>query len=79
MDYITLVGVIGAGIILTGFLLNQLGTLTAESRMYDCLNIVGALLLIMYAVLLDSYPFIILNTVWMLVSIHGLWGTRKGS
>jgi len=77
MDYVTLLGVIGAGIVLAGFLLNQFGKLTAESRTYDALNILGPFLLIIYAMLLDSYPFIVLNAVWLVVSVHGLYKSFK--
>jgi hypothetical protein len=72
MDIPTVIGVFGASTILIGFLLNQLGKVTTESRLYDGLNVLGSLLLIIYAVLLVSYPFIILNVVWLVVSIQGL-------
>lgn len=78
MDYVTLIGTVGAFIILCGFLLNQAGRLTADSRMYDAINVVGGGLLIVYAVLLGSYPFIVLNAVWVLVSVYGLYKSVRG-
>jgi hypothetical protein len=79
MDYTTLVGLVGASIILVGFLLNQTGRLNADSLLYDVLNAVGSLVLIYYAVLLDSYPFVVLNAVWLIVSAHGLYKSFRGS
>ncbi len=70
MDTLTLVGIIGATIILVTFLLNQFGKLSAESRSYDIANAVGSLILVSYAVLLDSVPFMILNGVWFVVSFR---------
>lgn len=75
MDYVTTLGAVGAGIILIGFLLIQTGKVTAESKLYDGLNALGSLLLVVYAILLDSVPFLILNVVWLLVSVKGL--TKK--
>jgi len=73
IDSVTYIGVIGASIILIAFFLNQTNKLTVESRWYDGLNAFGSGLLLVYAVLLVSYPFIILNIVWLMVSLHGLY------
>lgn len=70
MDTTTLIGILGATIILITFLLNQFGRLSAESRWYDGLNALGSLLLIVYAYILWSIPFMILNSVWFLVSLR---------
>jgi hypothetical protein len=68
MDTYTIIGVIGATVILITFLLNQFGKLSAESRLYDVANALGAFILIVYAYLLWSIPFLLLNTVWFVVS-----------
>jgi len=72
MDTITLVGIIGATLILLAFLLNQTGKITATSRYYEGINAVGSLFLVVYALLLNSVPFFILNIVWLLMSLRGL-------
>lgn len=68
MDITTIIGVIGAGIILVFFLLNQFNVLTVESVWYDAGNMVGSGFLLVYAYLLGSIPFLILNAVWFLFS-----------
>jgi energy-converting hydrogenase Eha subunit E len=68
MDATTIIGVIGATIILVSFLLNQFGIWSTDSRLYDVANTVGSLVLMVYAHQLQSLPFFILNTVWFLVS-----------
>jgi uncharacterized membrane protein len=65
----TVIGTIGATIILASFLLNQRNKLRKESLTYDFLNFLGSLLLVIYASLLKSYPFIVLNLVWGLFSL----------
>jgi hypothetical protein len=70
MDSITLFGLAGTSIILVTFLLNQFGKVSAESRSYDIANAVGSLILVGYAVALDSTPFMILNGVWFIVSFR---------
>ncbi|MCL9971926.1 MAG: hypothetical protein NBV63_00770 [Candidatus Pacebacteria bacterium] len=69
MDTTTLIGVVGAGIILVFFVLNQTKVLDIDNFWYDLGNTVGSGLLVYYAVLLGSIPFIILNVVWMLFSL----------
>lgn len=66
--YVELIGVIGAGLILLAFTMNQLRRWSTESLVYDVVNSVGSLLLVIYAVLLNSIPFLILNLVWFVVS-----------
>ena len=70
MDTITLIGVAGAGLMLIAFVGNQLGTMSAESLLYDVLNFIGGVLLVWYAVLLHSVPFMILEGIWALVAFR---------
>lgn len=64
-----IIGTLGAAIILIAFLLSQFKIWNQDNVWYDLLNFVGSLLLVVYAVLLKSYPFLILNTIWGLVSL----------
>ncbi len=68
----TLVGTFGAFLILIAFILNQFHIWKDTDFKYDLLNFLGSLLLVTYALLLKSYPFIILNTVWGLISLKDL-------
>lgn len=70
MDTLTLAGIIGTGIILITFILNQSGKWSAKSRSYDTANAIGSLILVGYAVMLDSFPFMVLNGVWFVVSFR---------
>ncbi len=64
MDTPLLVGSLGGLIILILFLLNQGNKLKNDNIYYDLFNFIGSLLLILYALMINSIPFIILNIVW---------------
>ncbi len=70
----------GAVLILIGFVSNELGTLSAKTFTYDMLNLAGSLLLLWYGVQLSAWPFVILNSIWALVSFRDvvLGLARKG-
>lgn len=75
--YTEIIGATGASLILITFILNQLHIWKDTDLRYDMINTLGSLLLIIYAVLLQSYPFLILNTIWMLVSLRDVIVTLK--
>ena len=68
MDGFELLGIIAAIVTLTAFVANEYGALSAESFLYDSLNFVSGLGLLIYAVHSGVIPFIITNAVWALVS-----------
>ncbi|MCA9360314.1 hypothetical protein H6785_02280 [Candidatus Nomurabacteria bacterium] len=70
MDNFTLLGLLGAGSILVAFVLNQFGKWSKDSFSYDAVNTFGAFILIIYAHLITSYPFMVLNTVWFIVAFR---------
>lgn len=74
MDTTTLIGVIGAGLLLIAFIVNELKKLSVDSFWYDLLNLVGAGLLVWYALLLHSWPFVVLEGIWALVSLKDILG-----
>lgn len=77
MDITTVVGVTGAFIILVTFILNQSGKWSAQTRSYDIANAVGSLILVGYAFLLQSIPFVILNGVWFVVSLRDVLNGKQ--
>ena len=73
MDVITLIGVCGAALVLVGFVGNRLLYWQADAFLYLALNTVGSLVLIGYSVIIDSYPFIVLNLIWFLFSVNDVF------
>ena len=66
------IGIVGATLILVAFVLNQIGKWSKDSFSYDLVNAIGSAFLIYYAYILTSYPFMVLNAVWFLVSVRDL-------
>ncbi|HRY36339.1 MAG TPA: hypothetical protein P5230_00450 [Candidatus Magasanikbacteria bacterium] len=70
---ITTIGIIGAGLVLLAFLMNQMKKWKNDSLIYDLVNFLGAGVLIVYGLMIKGYPFVILNTVWALVSLRDIF------
>jgi len=63
------IGSIGAFIVLVPFIMGQIHKWKDTYFIYDFMNFLGSLMLMIYAMLGASWPFVILNTVWALVSL----------
>ena len=70
MDLVTILGIVGAVIILVFFLLNQFKLMSVDSVWYDAGNLIGSVILFAYAWLIGSVPFLIINGVWALFSLR---------
>jgi hypothetical protein len=68
-----LVQIVGALLILVAFAAAQFGAMDPHSRQYLVLNFVGSLILAVLAWLERQWGFLLLETVWAIVS---LWGLR---
>ncbi|MBI5415107.1 hypothetical protein HZA38_06380 [Candidatus Peregrinibacteria bacterium] len=73
MDSTTLIGTTGATIVLIAFILSQFRIWNNEYFIYDFCNFLGSALLVCYALLLSSLPFLILNAVWAIVSLKDVY------
>ena len=70
MDTPTIIGALGATLILIAFILNQLNKWKKTDLSYDIVNLVGSVLLIIFSYMINAWPFIILNSVWAVVSLR---------
>jgi hypothetical protein len=70
MDTPTIIGSLGATLILIAFILNQLNKWKKTDLSYDLVNLLGSILLIVFSVMINAWPFIILNSVWAIVSLR---------
>jgi hypothetical protein len=66
------IGSIGVGLILLAYFLNTFGYIKNEGKLFFALNILGAALACYASYLINYTPFIILEAVWVVVSIAGL-------
>jgi hypothetical protein len=70
--------VIGALLILAGFAAAQFGALRVDSVLYLVLNLAGSLVLAYLAAIDDQWGFLLLETVWAIVSAWSLSRVLRG-
>lgn len=71
--FVEVVGWIGALLILSGYALLTSGRVTAQSPLYQWLNVVGAAGFIVNGLANRAYPSAGLNIVWMGIGGVALW------
>jgi hypothetical protein len=72
MSYSEITGTIGVGLILLAYFCSIFGWINNRSKLFFLLNIAGAGLACYASVLIDYWPFVILEGMWFLVSFIGL-------
>jgi hypothetical protein len=72
------VQVVGALLILAAYTAAQFDYLDQHSRRYLVLNVVGAAVLAVLAFAEEQWGFLLLETVWTLVSAWGLFQVMRG-
>jgi hypothetical protein len=70
--------IVGALMILAGFAGLQLGRISAVSRTYLWLNLVGAVILAVLAFIEQQWGFVLLEGVWSIVSAWSLFQVLQG-
>ncbi len=68
------IGFAGVSILLLAYFMNLRSIISKESVSYLLLNVLGAALASLASVMLQYWPFIILEGCWTLVSLAGLIG-----
>lgn len=77
MDIVLVIGASGMSLLLIAFVLNLFKKIMQDSIVYNVFNIIGSALLVYYAYILNSIPFIILEAVWALFAFYKLIITLK--
>jgi hypothetical membrane protein len=73
----TTIGIIGAGLVLFAFVMAQIKKWKTDDLIYDFVNFLGGLFLVIYGVLIQGYPFVVLNSLWALVALRGFFTDLK--
>ena len=69
MDLNDWLGTVGVSILLIAFGANLMGRMDHHSHIYQGLNAVGAAVLAIVAWRMQFMPFVVLETIWALVSL----------
>ena len=67
-----IIQIVGALLILAGFILTQGNVLDADSHLYLILNLAGATILAVLAFQAQRWGFVLLEGVWAVVALAGL-------
>lgn len=67
-----ILGITGAALVLVAFAMNQSNKWTNDSYNYDLTNFIGSAMLLLYGLILETYPFVALNAIWALFSLKDL-------
>jgi len=70
--------IVGAVLVLIGFVAAQRGSLSTHSVAYLVLNVVGGLILAVVALVEQDLGFLLLEVVWTIVSLWGLVQVSRG-
>lgn len=72
MNTIDWIGSIGVLQVLLAYFLNVIGRISTKELAFILLNLIGALMACIASILLEYWPFIILEGVWAAVSFYSL-------
>jgi hypothetical protein len=70
-------GTLGAALLLVAYWLVSKNRIQGESRLYQLLNVVGSVVLAVYAALLQAWSSMALNIVWTLIGLAMLRAIGK--
>jgi hypothetical protein len=75
MDIYYGLGIFGAGLILLAFIFRKNKKYGVSTKPYLWLNLLGSLFLVIYAWEGQVWPFVVLNGVWFIDSLRGIFFT----
>lgn len=73
MNFTDWIGFLGVFQILLAYVLNVSGKISNKHFIFILLNLVGASMACLASILLNYWPFIILEAVWALVSLYSIF------
>ena len=77
MHFNDIIGTIGVGLILTAYFCNSFNVIPTNGKLFFLLNSVGAGLATYASLLINYWPFVILEGVWCVVSVFGLFKRNR--
>lgn len=72
ISLVDFIGIVGALLIMFGFLRISLGMWTSKSLWYELDNLAGASLMVLHELLIGAYIPMVLSIMWAVVALKGL-------
>lgn len=70
---IHVLGAIGTILVLAAYFLVSSRRISSESRAFQLLNLIGAVMLALYSVVLAAWSSVALNAIWSVIALVALW------
>ena len=72
MSFTNIIGIAGVAMILLAYYMNTVKMIPVNGKLFYVMNTIGAALACYASILIQFWPFVVLESVWTLVSIYGL-------
>lgn len=76
--FIEIIGWVGAIFVLLAYILLSINKISSKGKMYQLLNLFGAIFLIINTYFLKAYPSMFVNVVWVGIAILGMYKNKLG-
>jgi hypothetical protein len=70
---ISTLGWVGSLLVIGAYGLNSYQKIKSDSLIFQLMNLVGGILLIINSMYKEAYPFTFINTVWVLIAILAIF------
>ncbi|MBK7567188.1 MAG: hypothetical protein KBF42_02960 [Chitinophagales bacterium] len=77
MEISNILGTIGVTLLLLAYFLHLRNIISHTGIFYIALNFSGAVIACISSLLLQFYPFVVLEGIWAIVSLMPLWNKKK--
>ena len=72
-----MIGWLGSAALITAFVLNSAGRITAQTLLYQGLNVFGGIALIVNTYYYGAYPSTVVNVVWLFIAGYYLYKMQQ--
>ena len=77
MHWVDIIGWIGSILIVVAYWMISMGRFKSDSRLYQGMNIVGSIFLVINTVYYHAYPSSALNVVWAMIGVYWIYRHRN--
>lgn len=74
----TLIGYLGAAVVILAYFLNQSGLLNSDHWRFPASNLLGSALVMVSLLYHTNPPSIVIEVFWSSISIYGIWKNIPG-
>jgi hypothetical protein len=67
-----IVGFVGAAVFVAAYFANQQRWLRSEDWRYPCVNLIGAVLILVSLVFEWNFPSVVIEVFWAIISVYGM-------